>query len=324
MAQSGYLRGVFVVVPTPLNDDESLDSKGLQHLINYYIESGCHGLLILGSGGEFPYFTLAERNQIVRTAVKAVKGRVPLLAGAGFFSEAETMVFIKEAGSSKIDGFLVIVPTYYPVSFEAVFTFYSRVSRESKRPILYYHYPQQTGLFFSPEQLAAILKLENVVGMKDSVLSVPGIKKHIDLVREWDVSVFSGNALAMKKILRGGGDGVIAVLPSVAPRLVVDCYHACRDELKEAADLQKRILNLLPLLNTFELPVYVQTGGFKILSSLPISMKGRNPSKTAIIKETLRQLGHPITARVRSPQPQLREREKKSISALIEKNNLTL
>jgi len=50
-------KGIIPVVFTPLLEDESLDLRGIAHLINYYIDSGCHGLLILGSGGEHPYFT---------------------------------------------------------------------------------------------------------------------------------------------------------------------------------------------------------------------------------------------------------------------------
>ena len=68
--------GVNVVVPVPLLEDESLDKAGLAHLIDFYIESGCHGLTIPGSGGEFPFFTFGEKLEIVRTAADAVRGRV--------------------------------------------------------------------------------------------------------------------------------------------------------------------------------------------------------------------------------------------------------
>ena len=73
------LKGVIPVVPTPLKEDESLDLTGLKRLVNYYIENGCHGILVLGSGGEFPYFSFEEKLEIVKTACEAADGRIKLL-----------------------------------------------------------------------------------------------------------------------------------------------------------------------------------------------------------------------------------------------------
>ena len=119
MTDRKHFGGVYAVVPTPLYDDESVDYEGLEHLLNYYIDSGCHGAVVLGSGGEFPYFSFEERIQIVKTSVKAVQGKIALLAGAGFsFSLAETKLFLKEAGTLGLDGFLVILPTISPDSVQ--------------------------------------------------------------------------------------------------------------------------------------------------------------------------------------------------------------
>lgn len=65
--------GVYPVVPTPLKEDESLDLAGAEHLVEYYITEGCHGLLILGSGGESPYFSLDEKCSVVETVAQKVK-----------------------------------------------------------------------------------------------------------------------------------------------------------------------------------------------------------------------------------------------------------
>ena len=146
-------QGVNVVVPTPLKEDESLDSEGLKHLINYYIESGCHGILVLGSAGEFPYFSFEERLQIVSDAVAAVDGRVPLMVGVGFNSQVETLSFIKQAETMAVDSFLVITPTFFPAEFEDVHRYFTAVCDASSRSVLYYNYPQMTGIFLTPEQI---------------------------------------------------------------------------------------------------------------------------------------------------------------------------
>lgn len=94
--------------------------------------------------------------RVAKDAVETVGGRVPLVVGAGFGSKIETLKLIEEVGQWDVDGFLVIVPTYYPVGFDAVYDCFSRLCAASRKPIFYYHFPQVTGLFFSPQQLAKL------------------------------------------------------------------------------------------------------------------------------------------------------------------------
>jgi dihydrodipicolinate synthase/N-acetylneuraminate lyase len=308
-------KGVYAVVPTPLNEDESVDYRGLQHLINYYVESGCHGVLVLGSGGEFPYFTFNERIQIIKSAVKAVRGRIPLLAGVGFHSRIETEAFINEAGLLDLDGFLVILPTYFPVEFSDARMFYEAIGTKSKKPVLYYHYPQMTGLFYPMAETVRLISQDGIAGIKESSLNLGEMWAHLKSRGEGDFTLFSGNSFTLLKVLEMGGAGTICQVPSFAPKLVVACYKAwTAGNFKEAKSLQRRIVELLPFLNTFAMPAPVQKLGFTVISRLPFSMKGRNRSRQAVIKETLRQLGHPITAKVRSPLPQITAEESEAVA----------
>jgi dihydrodipicolinate synthase/N-acetylneuraminate lyase len=318
-------QGVYVVVPTPLKDDEGLDREGLRHLINYYIESGCHGILVLGSGGEFPYFSYQERLQIVNDAVAAVEGRVPLMVGVGFNSQVETLSFIRQVDTLAVDAFLVITPTFYPAGYEDIFRFFSDVCNASSKPILYYNYPQMTGVFLSSEQIVKLMSIDGMVGMKDSILGLSEIRKHIDQLAdkfgENNKAVFSGNSFALESNVCRGGAGVIAVLPSVIPKLVVEGYNAAvAQDVVRLDKLQSQILNLMPLMNNFASKASIQKRVVNLLGRLPITLKARNASRAAVIKETLRQLGHPITSRVRSPQPQITPSERQAIAEIIETN----
>jgi len=320
----GYFKGVYTVVPTPLHEDESIDHKGLQHLINYYIDSGCHGLVMLGSGGEFPYFSATERIQIMKTAAKAAKGRIPVLAGSGFCSLSETAAYIGEAGKLDIDGFLVILPTYHPVDFNDALLFYSHVASISGKPVFYYHYPQMTELFYTPRQLARLFALKGIAGIKESSLNLREVREHLAAVKGKDFVVFSGNSFSLLSVLAMGGAGTICQIPSFAPRLVVDCYNAWKAGDKKKAEAQQRkILDLMPFLNTFGLPAGVQKNAYKLISRMPFSLKNRNRSRHAVIKETLRQMGHPVTARVRNPLPQITRREQETITQLLSMHKLS-
>lgn len=321
MEYLSHLKGIFPVVPTPLLADESVDHRGFAYLLDYYIDSGSHGLLILGSGGEFPYLTHREKIDLVKTACDAVQKKVPLIVGVGFFSLVESIAFIKEVNSLPVDGFLVICPVYFKTGYDDVFLSYTRISEVSRKPILIYNYPQQTGLFFSSGQISNLLDIKGIIGMKDSILSTEEIKKHI----RPDKSIFSGNSFCLRKIISIGGSGAMGLLPSIVPKTVIDCYDAYRNNDPSAGNrLQNRILNLLPLINSFSPAVGVQKTLVRMICSLPIQLKSRNPSRTAVIKETLVQLGHPITAVVRSPQPQIGELEKRTIKEIISANRISI
>jgi 4-hydroxy-tetrahydrodipicolinate synthase/2-dehydro-3-deoxy-phosphogluconate/2-dehydro-3-deoxy-6-phosphogalactonate aldolase len=313
--------GVNVVVPIPLLEDENLDKAGLAHLIDFYIESGCHGLTIPGSGGEFPYFTFEEKLEIVRTAADAVRGRVPILVVGGFYSRAEILRFIRESGALAFDAFLILVPTYFSIGFGAVYELFRAICHESTKPVFYYHYPQHSQVYLAPEQVARILAIDGMAGMKDSILSVPEISRHLSLIREQDVSLFAGNSLVLLRVLERGASGVIGILPSLFPSLVVDCFNAWqKGDRQTASQLQTRLLDCIPFMNSFGPPGWLQKTAFRVLSRLPFTPKGRNPSRHAVFKETLRQMGHPISARVRSPLPQIQDDEREAIQDFLAKH----
>jgi dihydrodipicolinate synthase/N-acetylneuraminate lyase len=323
MSNRNQFQGVYAVMPTPLQEDESLDHAGLRHLVNFYVDTGCHGLVILGSGGEFPYFASEERLQIIKTTAAEVKNRIPVVVGVGFHSLRESVEFIKTAGEENIDGFLVVLPTYYPLLFDDVLSFYKHICAISKKPVFYYHYPQMTGHFFSTEQLTQLFSLKNMAGVKESSLSLIDIRRHLEATRDKDFSLFSGNSLSLLTVLSMGGSGTICQIPSFAPGLVVDCYKAWMSGNKELAEsLQSNILSLLPFLNTFTLSEVVQKFAYTAFSRLPLTLKNRNRSRHAVIKETLRQLGHPISARVRSPLPQLNDFDREAIRNILSKVKL--
>jgi len=320
MKQNTLLNGIFPVVPTPLLDDESLDVPGMRHLIDYYIDSGCHGLGVLGSGGELPYFTKDEKITVLRTVTDAVRGRVPVIAGCGYPGLGETLDFMDATRSMDIDAYMVILPTYCPIPFRDLLSFYQAIAKKSPRPIIYYHYPQITGHFVTTEQMTELLGLDGVVGIKESTICLPEIGRHIRSMADKPIQVFTGTSLVLFGVLALGGAGAICPIAAVAPRLVTGCYRAyVAGDKKTAHSLQDEILSFVPLMNSFTLPLGLQKFAIGLIS------RKKNPSRTAgrasrhaVMIETLRQLGHPISARVRSPLPQITAEEREAVRAFID------
>ena len=323
MSGSKKYCGVYPVVPTPLKEDESLDIAGIEHLVEYYIAEGCHGLLILGSGGESPYFSLDEKCGIVKTVAEKVKGRIPVIVGCTFLSLSEILAFFAKVESLSFDGYLVALPAYYPPRYDDVFAFYSRIVQHTKKMVMYYHFPQITGLFFNSSQMSRLYNIKGITGAKESSVCVSEMKRDIKALSGRDFSLFSGTAQLMLTNLEAGGSGVMCPIPSIAPRAVVECYNCWMSgDHAKARRIEDAIYNHIGLMNTFDIPAAVQKYAFKIISHLPFpTMIGRKP-RQAVFKETLRQLGHPITATVRSPLPQVTDDEIKKISAMIRSSDI--
>lgn len=318
MVRLSQFHGVYPVVPTPLKENESLDLAGLEHLVDYYVREGCHGLLILGSGGESPYFTIDEKIDIINTVVQKVNKRIPVIAGCTFMSLAELTDFFKKAESAAVDAFLTALPSYFPLKFEDVYSFYREAVQRTGKKVLYYHYPQITGHFFNTDQMARLYRIEGIAGAKESAVCVPELRSHLKSLAGKDFSFFSGTCQLLLAALESGGSGTMCSIPSVAPRLVIDCYNAwMAGDKATARRYENAIFGHIGLMNSFGMSATLQTKGFKAITRLPFpTMIGKKP-RQAVFKETLRQLGHPITAKVRSPLPQVTEADRAGIAALL-------
>jgi len=321
MSKLPQFYGVYPVVPTPLKEDESLDLAGMEHLVDYYVREGCHGLLVLGSGGESPYFTLDEKIDIINTVVRKVNKRIPVIAGCTFMSLVELTSFFKKADSTGVDAFLTALPSYFPLKFEDVYSFYKEIVQRTGKKILYYHFPQITGLYFSADQMAMLYGIKGIAGAKESSMWVKEMKRDLQAMSGRDFSFFSGTGQLLVATLAAGGSGTMCTLSAVAPGMAVNCYNSWMAGDKAAARRHENdIFKHIELLNTFGMPAAVQTMGFKVISRLPFHTGIGTAARHAVLKETLRQLGHPITARVRSPLPQVTEADRAGIAALIKRS----
>ncbi len=313
-------KGVFSVVPTPLLENQEVDYRGLEVLIRFYVDQGCHGLLVLGSYGELPYFTFDERIEIVRRAVRAVDGHVPVIACVGYCGLREAALFLEKTKHIPLDGYLAVLPTYFRVAHADCLRYYRDLGTITDRPLLYYHIPQLTGISPSPGQLSELLNLGCISGIKDSSMNLGTLKRTASLMGKAGLPYFAGSGFLLLETLGHGGAGVMCTVASLSPRTVVDCYDAysAGDHVR-ARVLQDRILDFLPLMNSFAMPASVQKFGFAVLSRIRASAIS---PRQAILKEYLRQNGFPVTSVVRSPLPQLTESDRAAVSSFIKKGRI--
>ncbi len=286
------LEGIFVVMMSAQKDD-GIDENAMRQMVDHFVDAGVHGLVVLGSNGEFPYLNDEEKKKIIDVVTDQAKGRVAVVAGTGCMGTDQTIALTKHARDAGADAAMVALPIYYQLDFEDVKRHFRRVADETGLPILYYNFPDATGLKLTPAQIAEIAEIDKVVGVKETIPSIDEIGELVDLMKGKQFSVFSGTALNLMPAMARGAIGAIGVLPNLIPGECVEFYNALKDgDQEKAGELMSFLFKFVPLMTA-------------------------TPTPHAIMKETLRRLGHPITPAVKGPLPPLTEAQGQLITQVL-------
>ncbi len=227
-------RGIITANATPFNADQSVDEGALRGLINWYIDSGVHGISVAGSQGEFFALSQQERLRLIEVAAEEINGRVPLYAGTGGASTREAVELTRAASSNGVDVALVITPYFISPSVDELLEHFTRVAAATELPILLYNNPPRTGVNVSPECYARCSAIENVIGIKDSSGDVTQLSEYLRLAGR-DTLLFAGRDTLLLATITIGGVGAISPAANVFPRLMIRLYEAAiKGDLAEA------------------------------------------------------------------------------------------
>ena len=238
-------RGTYTVLVTPFTPDGAkVDAAVLRRLVQYQIAEGIHGLVPLGSTGEFLSLTREERQQVIETVVSTAAGRVPVLVGTGAEYTPYAVELSREAEEMGADG-LMIIPPYYSVPTEdELYVHYKAIADATTIPIMIYNNPSAANVDMLPETVARLSEIAPVKYIKESTLDVTRVRDIIRLCGE-RMTVFAG-VLGYESFFLGA-EGWVAVCSNVAPRLSAQLFEACADrrDPEEARSIHQRLADLL-------------------------------------------------------------------------------
>ena len=245
MAPGKRLHGVMVALATPLKGDERVDEIGLRALVRRVLEGGVHGVVVLGSAGEFAALTDDEKVRAIEITVDEVAGRVPVIAGTGEPSTVRALAMTRLAARIGADAALVVPPYYYRLDQAAVLRHYRALASDGRLPIMLYHIPAFTKVSLEMDTVCRLAEEENIVGLKDSGGSLGYFQRLVLEVRSEKFSVVTGSDDQFYASLAVGGDGNISPGANLVPAWFVALWLACRDKRwDEAWALQQKIMIL--------------------------------------------------------------------------------
>ena len=240
--------GIFSPTITPLDEKERVDELGFNNQLNRLIDSGIHGIYLLGTSGEFTTLTNTERERAMDIAVKAIGGRVPIICGVMDTSTQRVIQNIKIAEQFGVDAVAATPGYYYPSTDDAdLIEFYYDVAASTELPVFIYNIPSTVKTAIKPYVVAQLAETcENIVGIKDSSGDWTNCLQLLDRLGDRpDFSIMLGSHTALGAALLFGADGGVVSISNVAPKESVALYTAAKArDIDETHRLQKLLLRL--------------------------------------------------------------------------------
>ena len=219
-------KGIIPAVITPLTAEGKFNTKAMRKLINYLIAGGVHGLFVVGTTGEFYGLTPEEKREIFMVTMDETKGRVPVYAGSNGITTRESVMLTQLAEECKVDAVSVLTPMFLTPSQDQLITHYKTVAANTSLPVILYNNPPKTGVSLTPQTVARLAEVPNIVSIKDSCGDLTVTAEYIRLTRgRADFSVLMGRDTLIYGALCYGAVGSIASCANVAPRLCADIYE---------------------------------------------------------------------------------------------------
>lgn len=252
--------GAGVAVITPFCEDGSVNYEALGKILEDQIAGGTDSIIICGTTGEASTLTHEEHLDVIRYCVKAVNGRIPVVAGTGSNCTETAIYLSQEAEKAGADALLVVTPYYNKATQQGLIEHFTMVAESVSLPIIMYNVPGRTGCNILPKTAAYLGKnVENIVGIKEASGNIAQVAMLAHLAGD-TLDIYSGNDDQIVPLLSLGGKGVISVLSNVAPQKTHEMCQAFFDgDVKRACRLQLEAMELVDALFCEVNPIPVKT-----------------------------------------------------------------
>ena len=231
------LKGSLVALVTPFDQGNLVDFASLKRLVDFHVEEGSNGLVIAGTTGESATLADGEHVELIARAVEIADGRLPILAGTGSNSTAQTVELSVAVGQTGIDGYLVVVPYYNKPMQEGMFRHFSAIADAVDKPIMLYNVPGRTVADLLPETVAKLARHDNIFAIKEATGDISRLRDIQSLVDD-DFGLFSGDDFTALSFIEQGGHGVVTVSGNIVPGKMAElCRLAAAGRHDEAKTL---------------------------------------------------------------------------------------
>ncbi len=288
------IKGSIVAIVTPMLEDGSLDLPSFRALIDFHVEQGTDGIVVVGTTGESPTVNVEEHELLISEAVRHAKGRIPVIAGTGANSTKEAIelaAFSKRAGA---DASLSVVPYYNKPTQEGLYQHFKAIAEAVDMPHILYNVPGRTVADLQNDTVLRLSEIPNIVGIKDAT---GNIERGTDLLQRapGDFAVYSGDDASALALMLLGGHGSISVTANVAPKLMHEmCMAALNGDAVRAREINFRLLGLHRKLFVEANPIPVKWAVARLglmQNFLRLPLTPMSPSMNGVVEQAMHEAG---------------------------------
>lgn len=306
------LKGLFPAPVIPLDDDLGLMEREFIVHVQRLARAGADvgGVVVNGHAGEVTTLDREERARVVRAAHEAAPTGFSVIAGVAALSTAEAIKLTQDAKDAGADAALVFPPfDYFPRrgaarTVEAPFRFFSSIAEEVDLPLVVFQYPLWTGISYTTETLVRLCEIDSVVGIKNAVWDVSSYIEQYDALRGRVAILAACDGPELLPMLAYGGDGALIGVSNVGTALWAEFVTSC---------VENKVDSVRDLFFERLVPV-----AHALFGNIHIGAKSFN----ALTKEALVQQGLFSTSRVRPPELDVTDEDRKSVNEALTKAGL--
>jgi 4-hydroxy-tetrahydrodipicolinate synthase len=281
-----------VALVTPFQDG-AIDFETLDELIGFQLDGGIDAIVPVGTTGECPTLSHEEHKQVIERVVKTVSGQVPVIAGAGSNSTAEAIELTEYSKKVGADATLQVGPYYNKPTQEGFYQHFRAIAEEVDLPIVLYNIPSRCGAGMTPETIARLAEIENIVAVKEASGS---LDQASEIAMRCDLTIISGDDSLTLPLASVGGKGVISVVANIVPadvKAMTDLilegdFASARQWHRKLFPLSKNMLTLA----TNPIPIKAAMAILDMCSAeLRLPMTPLEQGKMPVLEQTLKDYG---------------------------------
>ena len=208
-----------------MDAEGAVDYPAVDRLIDWHVEAGTRALVVAGTTGEAATLTHDEHARLIRHAAKQAGGRIPVVAGTGSNSTAQTLALSRAVAKADIVAYLVVTPYYNKPTQEGMVRHFTAIADAVERPLILYNVPGRTGVDLLPETVGRLAEHPGIGGCKEATGEVERAGRLRQLCGE-EFALYSGDDATARAFMQSGGDGVISVTANAAPAQMVRMGNA--------------------------------------------------------------------------------------------------
>jgi 4-hydroxy-tetrahydrodipicolinate synthase len=237
-------RGAFTALVTPFRDG-GIDHDALSRLIEAQITAGISGLVAVGTTGESPTLSSAEREQVISHCVDTARRRCLVLAGTGSYSTCSAIEATQRAEKLGADAALVVAPYYNKPSQEGLFRHFQAIAGATSLPIMLYNIPGRCGVDVSADTVVRLAQAcKNIVSIKEAGGSVERVSELRSRLPQ-EFAILSGDDSLTLPFMAVGAVGVVSVASNLFPSEVCQLVQAhAAGDLDSAERMHRRMFRL--------------------------------------------------------------------------------